>query len=175
MKNWFKKNGKWLIAPAIMGISFIVSCFFSFPIVFGQSMENNFHDGDLLFMNKTRYSSVEDIKRFDVVVVKNDEGTFIIKRVIGLPGETLKITDGETYVNGVLLNDPYKKELTEDAGVLKEELTIPSDCIFVMGDNRNNSRDSRVIGPISFQDVSGKCESFLFNLHGDDQTTGEGL
>ncbi len=163
MMKFFKK-AKWFIAPFILIVSIVSSRFISFPIVYGQSMENNFHDGDILLLNKMVYKSIEDIERFDVVVVRGSDGFLIIKRVIALPGETIQIIDGKTYINDIPLEDKYGKERIELPGIAKDPYLIPDDCIFVMGDNRNNSSDSREIGAVSYKNVLGKCTKYLANI-----------
>ncbi len=173
MKSFFKKNWVFIVCPVIVIGTMILTHFISFPVVYGRSMESNFHEGDTLLLNRTLYKSIDDIKRYDVVVVKPDDGFLIIKRVIGLPGETLQITDGETYINGEKIDDAYRLEKTEDPGVAGDGIVIPDDCIFVMGDNRNESQDSRAIGPVSFKQIWGKCEKFLFNLKGSDKNPGD--
>ena len=174
MKAFFKKNWKYMIAPGLFVISMAISFFISFPVVYGQSMESNLHEGDVLFLNKTCYRGTEDPERFDVVVAKGSN-YYIIKRVIGLPGERIRVVNGQVYINGELLNDPYAREDTKDGGIANEEYLIPEGHFFIMGDNRNESADSRVIGAVPFENILGKCEKFLFNTHGGDKSWGDPL
>ena len=114
-----------------------------------------------MILNKINYKFT-DIKRFDIVVVKT-ENNKIIKRVIGLPGETLKYEDNVLYINGQEVKESYLKEKTEDFNI--NELgykKIPQDCYFVMGDNRDNSNDSRIIGCVKREQIKGKTSLVIF-------------
>ena len=132
--------------------------------VSGESMSNTLHSGDTLWIDKLEYEFGSP-KRFDVVVFPygDDDETFYIKRFIGLPGETVYIDeDGVIYINGEeLQGDIYGREtIAEDKrGVASEEITLGEDEYFVLGDNRNNSRDSRVadVGNIHKKDIIGRA------------------
>ena len=112
-------------------------------------MSNTLHSGDTLWIDKLEYEFGSP-KRFDVVVFPygDDDETFFIKRIIGLPGETVYIDeDGVIYINDEPLEgDVYGREAiaSDKRGVAAEEITLGDDEYFVLGDNRNNSRDSRV-------------------------------
>ena len=111
----------------------------------GSSMETTLYDGDNLWVDKFTYH-FNDPERFDIVVFPypQNEEIFYVKRIIGLPGETIQITpDGNIYINGELLTESYGKEIIMDGGVASDPITIGPDEYFVMGDNRNDSRDSR--------------------------------
>ena len=126
--------------------------------VSGSSMEPSYHDGDRLIMEKVSYR-VDDPKRFDVVVFPRNGNYYLIKRVIGLPGETVYInSDGEIFINGELLEESYGVEQIDDAGVATNTVTLGSNEYFVLGDNRNNSVDSRNtgVGNVSISEISGK-------------------
>lgn len=107
------------------------------------SMENTIMTGDRVFGNRLAYK-FSDPKRFDIIIFKypDDESQLFIKRIIGLPGETVEIHDGNIYINGsdTPLEDVDIKEPMEGSF---GPYTVPEGCYFVMGDNRNNSRDSR--------------------------------
>lgn len=140
----------------------IITRFISFPVVNGHSMEQTLYEKDIMVMNKVAYQSAADIQRFDIVVVKSPENSlFLIKRVIGLPGETICIRGGRIYINGEPLEDPYLTEEITVIGVAEKEVLIDEDSIFVIGDNRNHSGDSRSFGPVAFNRVVGKCEKWL--------------
>ncbi|RIK40267.1 MAG: signal peptidase I [Chloroflexi bacterium] len=100
-------------------------------------------------------------QRGDIVVLHPpvDQGKPYIKRVIGLPGERLSIHDGAVYINGERLDEPYLNNIaTSWPGTLaNEEIVVPEDSVFVMGDNRNNSTDSRVFGPVRIDEIIGKA------------------
>ena len=132
--------------------------------VSGESMSNTLHSGDTLWIDKLEYEFGSP-KRFDVVVFPygEDDDTYYIKRIIGLPGETVYIDeDGTIYINDEPLEgDKYGREvIAEDKrGVASEEITLGDDEYFVLGDNRNNSRDSRVpdVGNIHKNDIIGRA------------------
>lgn len=141
-------------------------------VVNGSSMEQTLSDGDNLIINKISYR-FSDPKRFDVVVFpfKYTENTNYIKRVIGLPGETVRIDDtGNIYINGAVLTESYGTEAIKDAGLAAEEITLGADEYFVLGDNRNNSVDSRdpSVGIVKKDTIIGKpwIRIYPFNRFG---------
>ena len=113
--------------------------------VSGQSMQPTLHDGDNLLVDKLTYR-FRDPKRYEIVVFpyKYEEDTYYIKRIIGLPGETVQIIDGYVYINGEKLKKDYGAEVMQDSGIAEEPITLGEDEYFVLGDNRNHSSDSRV-------------------------------
>ncbi len=113
--------------------------------VIGSSMESTLSDGENLWVNKIGYR-FNDPQRFDIVVFpyRYKEKTYYIKRIIGLPGETIRIDDdGNIYINDELLNESYGREVIADPGRAAKTIHLGDDEYFVMGDNRNNSSDSR--------------------------------
>ena len=113
--------------------------------VSGSSMEPTLSDGDNLIVDKISYRFSEP-ERFDIIVFpfRYAEKTYYIKRIIGLPGETVYIDDsGNIYIDGELLAESYGKEPITDPGRAYEPITLGENEYFVMGDNRNNSSDSR--------------------------------
>ena len=130
--------------------------------VVGSSMKPNLIDGELMLLNKITYR-FNDIKRFDIVVVNhNDEP--IIKRIIGLPGEKVKYQDGKLYINDKIIEENFKTNgETENYNVIESGYTtIPKDMYFVVGDNRINSADSRIIGLIDKNLILGKANFVLY-------------
>lgn len=125
--------------------------------VSGSSMANTLKNGEILLLNKFEYR-FSDIKRFDIVVVKA-HGERIIKRVIGLPGETLKYENGILYINDKMIEEDYLDEVTKD---FTYEGKIPDECYFVMGDNRDDSLDSRYFGCFPKKDILGHASFVLF-------------
>ncbi|OGK13958.1 signal peptidase I [Candidatus Roizmanbacteria bacterium RIFCSPHIGHO2_01_FULL_38_15] len=139
----------------------------------GASMEPTFYDGNYIFTSKVTYKLRKPV-RGDVVVFyapRNPELEYI-KRIIGLPGDTVMVQDREVYVNNVKLNEPYISDKTEIimSGVIKEgePIVIEPDHYFVMGDNRPRSSDSREFGPISSSAIVGQVfyRYFPVNLMG---------
>ncbi|MFP4697514.1 MAG: signal peptidase I [Eubacteriales bacterium] len=128
--------------------------------VIGSSMEPTLHNGDQIIINKISYRFSEP-KRFDIVVFpyKQNQKQFYIKRIIGLPGETVKIQDGHIYIDGELLEENYGLDEIKQSGRADEEIIVEEDEYFVLGDNRNNSSDSRFVdvGNIAKKDIQGKA------------------
>ncbi len=113
--------------------------------VSGSSMETTLSDGDHLIVDKISYR-FEDPERFDIIVFpfQYDTDTYYIKRIIGMPGETIQIDDsGNIYIDGELLEEAYGREVIQNPGRASDPILLGVDEYFVMGDNRNNSSDSR--------------------------------
>ena len=129
--------------------------------VSGSSMETTLSDGDNLLVDKITYRFSEP-KRFDIIVFpfQYDTDTYYIKRIIGMPGETVQIDyDGNIYINGSLLKESYGREVIQNPGRAAEPITLGKDEYFVMGDNRNNCSDSRdpSVGNIHRKDIIGRA------------------
>ena len=146
----------------VFGICFLIITFVGQRSrVSGSSMEPTLSDGDNLIVDKISYR-LHDPERFDIIIFpyQYEEITYYIKRIIGLPGETVYINDaGEIYINGTLLKENYGLETIQNPGLASEPITLGDDEYFVMGDNRNNSTDSRFasVGAIKRQDIIGKA------------------
>ncbi len=153
----------------------------------GHSMDNTLHDKEKIIINKTQnifhgkpkygdiviidsrvdrkrtfWDNVIDPLKYNILVSKFSENTqqiFWVKRVIGKAGDELQFKDGKVIRNGITLEEKYIKEPMryQSENIIK----VPEDCVFVMGDNRNESKDSRVIGPVPNDHVVGK---YLFKL-----------
>ena len=151
---WNKLRPFCIIALTI----YLIYCVFARKLVVdGYSMEPNFHDGDTLFVNTLAYISKEP-NRFDVIALRSENRDYI-KRIIGLPGETLWINEnGEVCINNLIINDPYAKEqiLSNMKGIAEDPIVLGNNEYFVMGDNRNESMDSRTFGPITKDQIIGK-------------------
>ena len=155
---------EWLIVvvvavTAALGVrAFVLQQF----AVSGHSMDTTLHDGDRVLVNKLSYR-LHDPNRGDVVVLKTIEGTGerdLIKRVVALPGETIEYRNCTLYINDRELIEPYLDPLvvTPNAcGPDQTKITVPIDYVFVMGDNRPGSKDSREIGPVSYADLLGRA------------------
>lgn len=129
--------------------------------VSGSSMEATLSDGDNLIVDKISYR-FHDPERFDIIVFpyKYEKNTFYIKRIIGLPGETVQIdTDGNIYIDGEILKESYGREVMLSPGEAEEPIVLKEDEYFVLGDNRNASSDSRdpSVGKILGKDIVGRA------------------
>lgn len=159
----FKELLSWIIYIVIIfGLTFLIVTYVGQRTrVSGHSMETTLSDGDNLIVDKLTYH-FKDPKRYDIIVFpfKYEENVFYIKRIIGLPGETVQVVDGYTYINGELLeSDVYGAEIMEDSGIAAEPKTLGEDEYFVLGDNRNHSSDSRdpSVGLLTRDDLLGKA------------------
>ena len=161
-KEWIKD-----ILIAIV-VAFLVLQFIKPTIVQEHSMENTLKPNDYLFISKQSYRLFGDPQRGDIIVfhsvLTTAEGAekLLVKRIIALPGDTICITGGVVYVNGEPQDEPYTKDGYTNTEM--EEVTVPEGQLFCMGDNRQNSRDSRdpLIGFVDEDDVLGKAVLRLF-------------
>lgn len=129
----------------IFGCTFLIIMFVAQRTsVSGPSMNDTLQDGDQLILEKISYR-FRDPERFDIVVFRfaHAKDIFYIKRVIGLPGETVQIIGSDIYIDGELLEEDYGREPIQDPKLAAEPITLGEDEYFVLGDNRNNSSDSR--------------------------------
>ncbi|MCI9065739.1 MAG: signal peptidase I [Lachnospiraceae bacterium] len=147
-----------------------VAVFLAFVLVFsigmrtsviGDSMEPSLHNGQEILMNRILYR-ISMPKRGDVIVFLpngNQNTHFYVKRVVGLPGETVQIREGNVYIDGVLLAENELFDKIADPGIAQSELLLGSDEFFVLGDNRNSSEDSRSgnIGAVKKDSIIGKA------------------
>ncbi|MCI8294111.1 MAG: signal peptidase I [Hespellia sp.] len=129
--------------------------------VSGSSMETTLSDGDQLIVDKISFRFREP-RRYEIIVFpyQHEEDTYYIKRIIGLPGDTLWIADGVVYVDGEPLEDEtYGNEPMLNPGIAQEAITLGEDEYFVLGDNRNHSSDSREtsVGVLNRQDLIGRA------------------
>ncbi|MCM1370880.1 MAG: signal peptidase I [Clostridium sp.] len=142
----------------IVIIILVMKYVISFQQVVGPSMEPNYKSGDLLILNKISYR-FRDPKRFEVIVLEHEDENYMIKRIIGLPGEKIEYKDEKLYVNGEEIMENFARGETDDYSIseLKYEV-IPEDYYFVLGDNRGNSKDSRAYGFINKKEIVGKVQ-----------------
>ena len=124
-------------------------------------MEPSLSDGDNLIVDKISYR-FHDPERFDIIIFPYqwEPNTFYIKRIIGLPGETVQIDDeGTIYIDGEVLQEDYGLERIANPGLARDSITLGEDEYFVLGDNRNNSTDSRYaqVGLIHRDDIVGRA------------------
>lgn len=151
--KWLKENIVFLI---ILTAIIITRIFFFSPIrVNGTSMYPTLQDKEFMILNKI--SLKQGINRFDIVVVQ-ENNKYIIKRVIGLPGESVMYKDSKLYINGKVIEDNYSKTTTNDF----DNVVLGENKYFVMGDNRAVSSDSRIIGPVNIKNIKGKTNLIIF-------------
>lgn len=151
--KWLKENIVFLI---ILTAIIITRIFFFSPIrVNGTSMYPTLQDKEFMILNKI--SLKQGINRFDIVVVQ-ENNKYIIKRVIGLPGESVMYKDSKLYINGKVIEDNYSKTTTNDF----DNVVLGENEYFVMGDNRAVSSDSRIIGPVNIENIKGKTNLIIF-------------
>lgn len=149
-----------IVLVVVLVRSFIITP----AIVDGKSMYPTLNDNNIVILNKLDYK-INGLKRFDIIVVDYN-GEKLIKRVIGLPGEHIEYKNNMLFINGYLTNENFNHDNTsnfklETIGYLK----IPGDKYFVVGDNRNHSTDSRMIGLIDKKDIKGKVSLRLFPIN----------
>lgn len=153
----------WIIYIAIIvAVSyFIITYVGQRTEVSGSSMETTLSDGNNLIVDKISYRFREP-RRYEIIVFpyQYEEDTYYIKRIIGLPGETVQVSDGQVYINGALLEDEvYGNEPMIYAGIAGDPITLAEDEYFVLGDNRNHSADSREesVGVLKRKDLMGRA------------------
>ena len=163
MKGIIKELLGWLVFIFIVIAAswFVVTFIGQRTQVSGSSMETTLSHGDQLIVDKISYR-FSDPKRYDIVVFPYhyEENTFYIKRIIGMPGETIQIMGGYVYINGQqLTSDIYGAEVMQSAGIAAEPITLGPDEYFVLGDNRNHSTDSREpnVGVLHREDLLGRA------------------
>ena len=165
MKNIIKELIPYVI---IIIVVVLFRTFIATPVqVSGVSMVPTLSNKEILILNKYDTS----YKRFDIVVLNYGHDK-LIKRIIGLPGEKVKYVDDKLYINDKLVKENFKTntytkdfDLAESFGNGKDSYTIPKGYYFVMGDNRNNSKDSRIIGCIPKKDIKGTISVAIFPIN----------
>ncbi|MFS0672416.1 signal peptidase I [Ornithinibacillus sp. 179-J 7C1 HS] len=164
-----KRKNEWLdwIKALLIafGLAFLVRTFLFTPIIVdGPSMQPTLHDRDQMIVNKFLYK-IDEPERFDIVVFHANDQKDFIKRVIALPGEHVAYKDNILYINGQPIEEKFFHDIDVDVRTYDfslEELTgnyttVPEGHVFVLGDNRTNSTDSRLLGPIPMDQIVGKA------------------
>jgi signal peptidase I len=163
MKKKLREILSWIvyILTVVIVVNLVTTYVGQRTSVSGDSMMDTLHDGDNLIVDKLSYRFSEP-DRFDIVIFpyRHAEETYYIKRIIGLPGETVQIDEeGKIYINGEVLEESYGREIIkeEHRGIASHPITLGEDEYFVMGDNRNNSSDSRLpeVGNIKRDQIIG--------------------
>jgi signal peptidase I, bacterial type len=163
-----KSSKKGIIFDLVFYAILIFVCIYILPnyviqrtIVDGTSMENTLYNGDNLYVEKLSYR-FNDLKRFDIIVFYpfgRELKDYYVKRIIGMPGETVQIKGSDIYINGDILKEDYGKDPIIDAGRAAEPITLGKDEYFVLGDNRSVSRDSRSeeVGNVKKVNIGGRA------------------
>lgn len=154
--NWIWYSLIGALFAGVIGFNLL----FSLIRVSGHSMDNTLRDGQYVVVSKHR-----DVKRFDIVVLKErvSEGgdtKQVIKRVIGLPGDSIVVENGKLYINNQLYDEPYLVEsMVENYNLQSYAIIVPEDTVFVLGDNRDVSKDSRMVGSFKKSAIIGAMET----------------
>ena len=175
-KNASEKKEKSTAQNILGTIAYIIGvCVFVFlilhfvgqrTVVNGSSMDTTLANGQNLVMDKLSYR-FHDPERYDIIIFPGPEEfgqhPYYIKRIIGLPGETIQIIDGMIYINGSVYLETQGFPQMENAGMAAQEITLGEDEYFVLGDNRNQSEDSRFadMGNVKLEDIEGKVWAVL--------------
>lgn len=188
-KYILKEIGEWAlyIIIAFVIVIFINSEAFAITEVSGSSMEDTFEDGEKIILDKLTYKFTEPKVGDNIVFLqgetkegildrlltvaedirmkfqKNYRSNRLVKRVIATPGDEINIKEGKVYVNNELFNEEYIKGRTFESGI-EYPIVVPEGQLFVMGDNRENSRDSRIFGLVDYKSVEGKVRYKIWPL-----------
>lgn len=155
--------GKWVFQIAVV-------CLFAFVAVWyfgqrvstvGDSMKPVLENGDVVLVNRIIYNATSP-KRGDIIVFKpkgNENSHYYVKRIVGLPGETIEIIENNVYINGERLEEEYETTDIDNVGIASEKITLAGDEYFVLGDDRENSEDSRNadVGNVKRSYIYGKA------------------
>jgi len=143
------------VLPALVIVLVINAFLAQATRVEGQSMEPNLHNNERLIIEKISYH-FHPPQRGDIIVLRlpNRTSDPLIKRVVGLPGETVEITNGRVLINGQVLDEPYLNQFTYQG---MPPRVVPPNEVFVLGDNRGFSNDSRAFGFVPFSDIIGRA------------------
>ena len=153
---------EWIVYLAVVAVASILVITFvgQRTIVDGDSMLTTLHDGDNLWVDKLSFR-FRDPQRYEIIVFpyQYKQNTYYIKRIIGLPGETVQVKDGCVYIDGEKLEEHYGNEPMSNPGIAAEPIELGEDEYFVLGDNRNHSSDSRdpKVGILKGKDLVGRA------------------
>lgn len=140
-----------IVMALVIGYIFATNVFSIFKVS-GESMDNTLHDGQALYVNRLPF---QHYSKGDIVIA-NVEGVQVVKRVLAVEGDTIQMIEGRLVVNGNEVKEPYVTDEGYPIGNLKEKQTIAQGEVYLLGDNRDVSRDSRYFGTVSTRDVLGK-------------------
>ena len=164
-----KSGIKKVIPVLVWTFKISITCLLAFVFVLylgqkvsmvGDSMNPQLYNGDVTLVNRIVYNATRP-KRGDIVAFKpkgNENSHYYIKRIIALPGETIEFIEGDIYIDGTKFEEDYETTEIKDVGIITEEITLKGDEYFVLGDNRENSEDSRMadVGMVKRSYIYGK-------------------
>ena len=151
--------GFWIVISVFLAFVFVFAFGYRTNVV-GSSMEPNLLSGQKILINRLVYQ-ISSPKFYDVIAFVpngNEDSHIYVKRVIGVPGDTILIKDGYIYINGIKLSEDSSYDVIKDPGIAEAEIYLSDDEYFVLGDNRNYSEDSRSgnIGVVKKSYITGK-------------------
>lgn len=164
IKEFLKDSAKYILT--IIAVLFIVVYVVSVQQIMGPSMQPTLNNGDIVLLNKFQYR-LFDVKRNQIIALNYKDTKYMVKRVIGLPGEKIEFKDNILYINDKAFNEPFIKDVkTNDFSLADLGYdVIPQDMYLVLGDNRENSMDGRDFGLIKKKDIIGKASIRIWPLN----------
>lgn len=164
IKEFLKDSAKYILT--IIVVLFIVVYVVSVQQIIGPSMQPTLNNGDIVLLNKFQYR-LFDVKRNQIIALNYKDTKYMVKRVIGLPGEKIEFKDNILYINDKAFNEPFIKDVkTNDFSLADLGYdVIPQDMYLVLGDNRENSMDGRDFGLIKKKDIIGKASIRIWPLN----------
>lgn len=160
MKKFLKFTGITLAAIVVIFTLLIITIRIFFFPAHGVSMTPTYNDGDIILINRFN----KQFSRGDVVIFQHEgqQNGIFLKRIVGLPSEKVEIHDGRVFINGAELNENYSLGSTQAEREQNMSVTLTNDQYFVLGDNRNYSKDSRSFGPINRSNIKAKAGKVLY-------------
>jgi signal peptidase I len=152
------------VAIIVIVLYVLINLFIPRFLVEGTSMEPNFHNQERVVVSRLDYM-LGHPQRGDVIVFNHVEDTYLIKRIVGLPGEKVELKDGKVYINDVRLEETYSWGICVSHSCTDESWTLGPDEYFVLGDNRSSSMDSHNFGPIKLSQIVGKVRMRYWPLN----------
>lgn len=165
VREFIIDTSKYILTMVV--VIFIIMYVATVQQIIGSSMESKYKDQDIVILNKLHYRFFK-IKRFDVVSLKYDDSKYLIKRVIGLPGDNIEYKNNKLFINGKKIEEYFldKETNTEDFSLTTLGYEkIPKDMYLVLGDNRENSLDSREIGLVKRKDILGRIKLRIWPIN----------
>lgn len=164
IKEFIKDSIKYILT--FVFVLFVIVYIVSVQQIVGPSMEPTLNSGDIVLLNKFGHRFFK-LKRNQVIALNYEDTKYMVKRIIGLPGEKIEYKDNTLYINDKPYSEPFLKDVITEDFSLKElgYEVIPKDKYLVLGDNRENSMDSRNFGLISKKDIIGKTTFRIWPLN----------